>query len=341
MSESKIRWGVLGTARIARILFNGAVQQSKTGLLYGIASRDREKADQWKSEFAFKKVYESYEGLIADPDIDAVYIPLPNNYHKEWCIKAAKAGKHVFCEKPVAMNADEVIEIKKAVEENNVLFAENYSFRYHPQSHELRRIIDSGRIGEVKNVVCSFHNHMKKRDTNIRLFPEMGGGVLMDLGSYMVSLSRFVFNTEPVSVVGHGVIDEKFGVDMTFNGILDFGSGRTATFATSFDNPGWQYLRVLGTEGELVLTTPLHPRGEYDGIHIRKEMVGNSGATRTFSDEHITIPFLEPFSAVVDAFGDAVNGKGTLGLQDSLDNMRVLDALKKSASTGCRINIKG
>jgi len=339
--SKKVRWGVLGTARIARILFNGAVQQSKTGTLYGIASRDQEKAEQWKTDFAFEKTYVSYDDLIADPNIDAVYIPLPNNLHKEWCIKAANAGKHIFCEKPIAMNAEEVIEIKKAVEQNNVLFAENYSFRYHPQSFELKKIIESGKIGEVKNVVCSFHNHMKKRDTNIRLFPEMGGGVLMDLGSYMVSLSRYVFGAEPVSVIGHGVIDEKFGVDMTFNGIMDFSNGKTATFATSFDNPGWQYLRVLGTEGELVLTTPLHPRGEYDGIHIRKEMVGNSGATRTFSDEHITLPFLEPFSAVVDAFGDAVNGKGSLDISDSLNNMRVLDALKKSSDTGSRVILEG
>jgi len=336
----KIRWGVLGTARIARILFNDAVKGSRDGVLYGIASRDFAKAREWQAQFGFTRAYEGYAALIDDADIDAVYVPLPNHLHAQWCLRAIGAGKHVFCEKPATLNAAECARVVRAAQAAGVVFVENYSFLYHPQSAQLKEILRQGQIGRVVNLVCSFHNYMRKRDGNIRLRPEMGGGVLMDLGSYMVALSRFIFDSEPLSVVGLGDPDPTYRVDLTFNGLLEFPAGRTATFATSFDNPGWQYLRVLGTEGELVLPTPLHPRGVNDGIHLRRETVVKSGAGRFFSDEHTAVPPLEPFTAVVDAVAAAIHdGSALIDPWDAVRNMRVIDALKLSAQEGRRIAV--
>lgn len=336
----RIRWGVLGCARIARILFNAAAQESRTGTLQAIASRDRAQADSWVEEYGYRTAYGSYGALLEDGDVDAVYIPLPNHMHAEWAIACAEAGKHVFCEKPVAMNAAEAERMMRAAEQAGVVFVENFSFRFHPRTARVREIIDSGSLGEVRSLVVSFHNKMRRGD-NIRYLPEMGGGVAMDLGAYAIAYSRFVYGCEPVSVIASAAMDPVYGVDMSFNGVLDFGGGRMATFATSFETRGWQHARILGSEAELTLRTPMHPRTDLDTTIIKHEKVAASGATRIDEEEMIETPIVEPFTAVVDNIGDHLIAGVPLMLSpaDAIANMRAIDACRQSAREGRAINL--
>lgn len=333
----RIRWGVLGCAGIAERVFNNAVQASRTGELYAVASRNLEKARAWQERFGFQKIYGSYAALLQDGLVDAVYIPLPNALHKEWTLAALRAGKHVLCEKPAGLTAAEVEEMVAAAREAGVHLVENFAFRFHPQSLRLRELLDGGAIGQVLGVEASFTFRMEDRTQNVRLVPELGGGAAYDLGCYPIAFSRFVFNREPVSVLAHAELHPQFRVDMTAAGLLDFGDGRTAVFFTSFEVPGEQRARILGTGGEILLPAPYHPRRPEDVIILRRYRPGSS----ELEEERISAAVLEPFTAVVDNLGAAIRGEAEplLSAEDAIAQARVLDAVFQSAREGRRIRL--
>lgn len=333
----RIRWGVLGCADIAEKVFNGAVQASQTGELYAVASRNLEKARTWQERFGFQKVYGSYAELLEDGQVDAVYIPLPNALHKEWTVAAARAGKHVLCEKPAGLTAAEVDEMVAAAREAGVYLVENFAFRFHPQSLRLRELLDGGAIGQVLGVEASFTFRMDQRSQNVRLVPELGGGAAYDLGCYPIAFSRFVFNGEPVSVLAYGDLHPQFQVDMTSAALLDFGEGRTATVYTSFQVPGGQRARILGTDGEIVLPAPYHPRRPDDVILLRRHRPGSSEP----EEERISSGVIEPFTAVVDNLGASIRGQAAplLAAEEAIAQARVVDAVLQSAREGRRIRL--
>lgn len=344
MKKKPINWGVIGCGRIAREVFNNAVCNSKTGELYAVASRSIEKAQEIKSKFGFKKTYGSYSALLNDKEVDAVYIALPNKYHAEWAIAAAKAGKHILCEKPATMNAAECEKVVAAAEEAGVFFIENFAFRFHPQSFKLRQLLDKGVIGEVISVEESMRfkvkNLLRISKENIRLKPNMGGGAAMDLTSYMIAFSRFVFNREPTSVLAYENLNSQLKVDMASNGILDFGNGCTATFSTSFETPGGQRGHIFGTNGEIFISSPLHPRKSEDTLVVKKIVPGAKGIRDEYEEEVVHSQVIEPFISIIDYLGEGILNNGDsdlLSAKDALCNMKVLDACIKSAREGSRI----
>lgn len=343
MEKKTINWGVIGCGRIAREVFNDAVLGSKTGELYAIASRSIEKAQEIKNQFGFQKAYGSYNALLNDKKVDVVYIALPNNYHAEWAIAAANAGKHILCEKPATMNAAECEKVVAAAEKAGVFFLENYSFRFHPQSFKLRQLLDKGVIGEVISVDESMHfkvrNLLRISKENIRLKLNMGGGVAMDAACYMIAFSRFVFNREPVSVLAYGDLNPQLKIDMTSNGILDFENGRTATFTTSYETPGGQSAHIFGANGEIFLSAPLHPRKYEDTIIVKKIVPAAKGWRDEYEEEIIHSQLVEPFISIIDYLGESILNGNTYLLysKDAVCNMKVLDACIKSAREGCRI----
>src|SRR5690554_6492248 len=330
-----VRWGVLGCAAIAEKVFNGAVQASQTGELHAVASRDLERARQWQERFGFRKAYGSYEALLQDPEVEAVYIPLPNALHREWTLAAVQAGKHVLCEKPAGLTAAEVEAMVAGARQAGVLFAENFAFRFQPQSVRLRELLDQGAIGQVLGLEASFTFRMEERSGDIRLAPALGGGAAYDLGCYPIAFARFVFGREPRSVLAFGDLHPQFQVEMTSAGVLDFGEGRTAAFFTSFEVPGGQRARILGTEGEILLPAPYHPRREDHVIILRRYRPGRSEP----EEERIATPVVEPFTAAVDNLGRAIRGQEAplLPAEDAIAQARVLDAVLQSARDGARV----
>ena len=341
-TEGRIRWGIMGCAKIAEMLFNQAVKDSSTGELYAIASRDEHRAQEWKNRFGFRKAYGSYRALLEDEDVNTVYIALPNHLHSEWAIEAARSGKNILCEKPAAMNVQETVAIVDAAVRNKVLFTENFAFRFHPRTTQIRKLIDEGVIGQVKSLLVSLHNVTPRSRAEIRYQREAGGGAAMDLGSYTVAFSRFIFGKEPMFVVAHQSIDAEFGVDISFNGILDFGDGGTATFATGFQNPGWQAARILGSDGEIFVRTPFHPRVPNDVTVLKRERMQAAGTVRIDEEESIKAPIIEPFLCVAENIGRVLRGEADLLLpgKESIANMRALEACVTSAIEGRRISLE-
>jgi xylose dehydrogenase (NAD/NADP) len=343
MNKKLVSWGVIGCGRIAREVFNNAVCNSKTGKLHAVASRNMEKAQEIRRQFGFQKAYEGYSALLNDKEVDAVYIALPNKYHAEWAIAAANAGKHILCEKPATMNSAECEKVVAAAEEAGVFFIENFAFLFHPQSFKLRHLLDKEVIGEVISVDVSLRfkvrNLLRISKDNIRLQPNMGGGAAMDLACYMIAFSRFVFNREPISVLAYGDLNSQLKIDMTSNGILDFGNGRTATFSTSFETPGGQRGHIFGTNGEIFITSPIHPRKSEDTIVVKRVVPGAKGIRDDYEEEVIHTQVVEPFISIIDYLGDSILNGNThlLSSKDAICNMKVLDACIKSAREGSRI----
>ena len=225
----KIKWGILSTARIGLEKVIPALQRSEFGEVVAIASRDQKKADGAAKKLSIPRAYDSYEQLLADPDIDAVYNPMPNHLHVPWTIKAIKAGKHVLVEKPIALSAEEAKElIRESDEHPDVKVMEAFMYRFHPQWQRAKELVQQGAIGDLRTVNSFFSYHNDDPD-NIRNQPLIGGGGLMDIGCYCISLSRFLFGREPERVTGTVDFDPRFQTDRMASGMMQFGNG-TATF---------------------------------------------------------------------------------------------------------------
>jgi len=255
MSDGIVRWGVLSTANINRKVIP-ATQAAERCEVLAIGSRDRERAEAAASEFGIARAYGSYEEVLADPDVDAVYNPLPNDLHEGWTIAAARAGKHVLCEKPLAMTAAEAERMVDACEAEGVLLMEAFMYRLHPTWRTVRETVASGRIGELR-AVQSWFSYFNDDPTNIRNIPEAGGGALFDIGCYSVNLSRMLFAAEPVGVQARVVRDPEMGIDVITSGILDFPDGVTTTKFTRNAEPN-QRVHVYGTEGRISTEIPFN-----------------------------------------------------------------------------------
>jgi D-xylose 1-dehydrogenase (NADP+, D-xylono-1,5-lactone-forming) len=324
--DRKIHWGVLGCAGIAERAFIPAVLASRSGRLAGIAARDEGRAKAWAGRFGFLRAFRDYAELIASPDVDAVYNPLPNDLHAEWSIRALRAGKHVLCEKPMALNAPEVRAMIQAAETNGALLMEGFMYKFHPQIATTLDLIRKGRVGEVRSVHSSFTFRFDRDALNYRWSPAMGGGALYDVGCYTLSAARLVFGAEPVSVFARGRVDPATGVDMTSAAVLEFPGGRFAQCDASFESHFQSRLVVVGSEGTLQLDRAFSAK-DFD-VEVR--------LARGDTQETIRVPRANMFTLMVEHFGDAVLGKSPLRYPaaDAWHNMRAIDACFESIRTG-------
>ena len=325
-----VRWGILGAANIARRRMIPALQQSARSQVLAIASRDQATAQRAADEMNIPRAYGSYEELLADPDIDAIYNPLPNHLHVPWSIRAALAGKHVLCEKPIAMTAPEARALMRVRDQTGVQICEAFMVRSHPRWHAAKSLVNSGRIGALRMVNGHFSYAMKSA-TNIRSKVEWGGGALLDIGCYPIALSRWLFDAEPMDVMATIDRDPEFGVDRYVAGILRFANG-TASFTCSGQLALAQSMQLFGTTGRIDVDVPFNPSETVPTrlvIDDGRDLQGGGMETIAFAP-------CNQFALQADAFVDAIQGRGTVpvSLEDSIANMTVLDALFRSAETG-------
>ncbi|WP_456272956.1 Gfo/Idh/MocA family protein [Bacillus sp. AK031] len=247
-----VKWGIMSTANIAKKALIPALKNCGNAEVAAIASTSGKAAEAAK-EFSIPKAYQSYEELLEDPDIQAVYIPLPNTMHKEWVIKTARKRKHVLCEKPAALTPEDVKEMADECRANDVLFMEAFMYQFHPQHHRVKELLEEGAIGDVRHMhsVFTFKLDFEKHKDNIRLNQGLGGGSVWDVGCYCIHSSRFILGQEPSEVYVKGNFNEHFGVDTKASGILSFKDGVTASFDSSFEQPMYDFYEVSGTKGSI------------------------------------------------------------------------------------------
>jgi predicted dehydrogenase len=322
----KIRIGVLSTAKIARTKVIPGMQQARNCEVAAICSRDGQAANRAAEELGIPKAYGSYEDLLADSDIDAVYIPLPNHLHVEWTLKALARNKHVLCEKPLGLNDDQVNRLINAQAAHpDVKIMEAFMYRFHPQWVETKRLVDQGAIGRPTSIQ-SFFSYFNNDPENIRNKADMGGGGLMDIGCYQVSLSRLLFNAQPRKAFGWMDKDPCFCTDRTFSGMLDF-SGRLSTFTCSTQLAPYQRVNVLGEAGRIEIIIPFNAPPDAPTQILLQQ-----------GDETETITFdaCDQYTLQGQAFAQAVleDTPVPISLMDSFANQHAMDALFKSAETG-------
>lgn len=330
--SQKLRWGVLGAAGIARAAVLPAITRSRNGTLIAIASRNPDEAAQQLSPSSAVDVV-SYEALLTDPRVDAIYIPLPNSMHAEWTIRAAEAGKAVLCEKPLAMTAAEAAHVAARCEAAGSPLMEGFMYRSHPQHNRVRALIAEGAIGEVTEVrahLCvDIMNPPDPR--NVRFSPQLGGGSLMDMGCYAISICRMIFGSEPVRVSARWHIDPTYNVDVGAGGVLEFPGGRFGIVSCSFVGNGQGSYTVVGRKGSIEL-----PRGIILGLGTR---VGEALIVVVDGDgrrREELLPAVDHYQLMVEEFADAVLARKAVPLppSDSIRNMMVLDAMARSARSG-------
>ncbi len=329
---STVRWGILSTARHGEKTMLPAFRQARETEVVAIASRDVERARAYAQQHGIPVSYGSYEALLDDPNIDAIYIPLPNNMHKEWAIKAAQAGKHVLCEKPIALNATEAEEMVAAFAEAGRVLAETFQWRHHPQAHAVRELIEDGTIGEVRFIDAGF-SFLIAREDDIRLDPALGGGSLYDVGCYPVSLARFMVQDEPLAVTAQAHWTER-GVDDRMAATLEFPNGVLAHINCGFSLPLRRYYEVVGSLGSLYVNRAYNPIGDRSSEIVR------------YGDDRMMIETvqLEPansYTLMVEDFNRAVTGEAPprFPAEDAVKNMRVIDALYRSAREGGTVEV--
>jgi predicted dehydrogenase len=327
----KVRWGVLGAARIATSKVIPAMQLGQWCEVTGIASRNRARAEEAARQFGIPKAYGSYEEMLADSEIDAVYNPLPNHLHVPWSIRAAERGKHVLCEKPAGMNAAEVRDLIAARDRTGVTMGEAFMIQTHPQWLRLVELVRAGRIGQLHSAVGTF-SYFKLDADNIRNIREYGGGALMDIGCYPIKCSRMVFGEEPTRVSASIVRDPRLdNIDMLTSAILDFPSGH-CIFTCSTQVQLQQSMRFYGTTGRIEPEIPFNPApGEISRIVIDdgRDLNGGGAAVEEF-------PGCDQYTIQGDRFSRAIreSGQPPVPLEDALLNMKVIDAVFRSAETG-------
>ncbi len=335
MSEQKMNIGILGAARIAAGSLIPAVHKSVNARVAGVAARDLARANEFAAEHNIPKTYGSYQEMLADPEIDAVYNPLPNNLHSSLSVEALQAGKHVLCEKPFAMNVAEATQILEVAKKNNLVAMEGFMYRFHPQIAQAQAWIAAGKIGELKLIRPSFGFFLDE-DSNIRWVKELGGGALYDVGCYCVNISRTFAGREPTRVYGAADWTDANhagggGVDHAFAGILEFGDGLRSSFDCSFSQSFRQRLELVGTTGSIVLTEPYVPGRDKNGGDA-KSGHGSIAPTLLLNGETVVGEINDQYQSMVEHFVRAARGQEQLrfGPDESVRQMRVLDALFES-----------
>ena len=326
----KVRWGVMGVAKIATAKVIPAMQGGELTEVTAIASRDQPKADAAAAELGIPKSYGSYEELLADPDIDAIYNPLPNHLHREWTIAAAEQGKHVLCEKPIGMSSAEAEELIAVRDRTGVKMQEAFMVWTHPQWLRAVEICRSGRLGKIGSYTGHF-SYFNDDPTSIRNIAEMGGGALMDIGCYLLTTSRMIFGEEPRRVMGLVQHDPRFSVDVLTAMILDFPSGQ-AIGTCSTQMIYHQRVQVFGTEGRLEIEIPFNAPND----RPCRLWVDNNGDLLGAGIETIEIDTCNQYRIQGDEFSRAVLDDTDVPypLEMSLQNMRLIEAVFRSAETG-------
>jgi predicted dehydrogenase len=315
-----VKWGIISTAHINRLVIPPAHASAKVDLI-GVASRDADRAREYADKWEIPRSYGSYEELLADPEIEAVYISLPNTMHCEWSIKSVEAGKHVLCEKPMTRHPEEVESAFDAAEQCDRLLSEAFMWRHNPQAAKLKELVAGGAIGDVRLVRTAFSYSLYDAH-NIRLQTELQGGALMDVGCYCVSGSRFLAG-EPESVYGAAWFGDT-GTDWVFAATMKFPGNVLAQFDCGTALPDRDELAVYGSEGSIFLDDPWHARNPV--IEVRTE----AGV------ERIEIDPVNSYGLELENLSDAIRGEGELllGRHDAVAQARVLEALQTSAETG-------
>lgn len=330
----KIRWGIIGTAGIAKRSVIPGIQLSETGEVVAIASRTLGRAQRTAEELNIPVAYGSYEELLEDPTIDSVYIPLPNHLHKEWTIRAAQAGKHVLCEKPIGLNASEAKEMVEVCKKANVVLAEAFMYRYHPRYKMVADVIQSGEIGELRGIHAAFTFNNADDHGNVRYRKEWGGGSLYDVGVYPISIARLLLEQEPLAATVHALFSESHDdVDMMASGILEFNHGVALTFDCGMWAAGRNTLEVLGTKGRIEVPSAfVIQQNEEDNFFV----ITNEGR------REIEVPKLNQYALQADAFGRRLLSGEPLPYpaNDAVLNMKVLDACLTSAREKRRVEVK-
>jgi predicted dehydrogenase len=325
----KVSWGVLSTAKIGMEKVTPALQRSQWCDVRAIASRSLSGAQDAAARLGIPQAYGSYEELLADPGIEAIYNPLPNDLHVPLTLAAARAGKHVLCEKPMALNANEAAQLREVADKVHIM--EAFMVRFHPQWLRTRELVRSGALGELRTVQ-SFFSYFNRDSTNIRNIASTGGGALFDIGCYPIVAGRFLFDAEPVRVMALAEMDPDFGVDRTFSALLDFGGGRRLDFTVSTQSNPYQRVHAVGTKARVEIEIPFNaPQGEATRIFVDDGTVlgGGGAAVETFAP-------CDQYSLEGDAFSMAIRGETPLpyGVEDAILNMRVIDALFTSQRSG-------
>jgi predicted dehydrogenase len=322
--DRKVRWGVLSTANIGRSAVIPAIQHSSNGDLVSIASRNPNKARDFARDIGIPQSYGSYDALVSADDIDAVYIPLPNSMHAEWTIKAAERGKHVLCEKPLAMNADECARIETAADQNDVKVMEAFMYRFHPRTQRVIELARSQVVGETRFIHSEFT--IRITDTaNIRLQTALGGGALMDVGCYCVNTSRMIAAQEPFEVQAYPNWGPT-GVDEQMVANLRFASGLLAQFDCALTLSHRESYQIVGSEGVLDVPVAFVP-GTNETV-IRQTQGGKETLHRFAGDDE--------YRLMVEHFAQCVltDQQPRYPPADGIANMRIIDALYRSARTG-------
>jgi predicted dehydrogenase len=328
-NDAPLRWGILGTARINRMLIP-PLQASPDNRLVAVASRDLERAEAYAREWKIPRAHGSYEALLADPEIDAVYIPLPNHLHAEWTIKAARARKHVLCEKPLALTLEDVDAMAAACREAKVVLAEGFMYRHHPQTLKVKQLLDEGAIGALRYLRGAFTFELT-RPNDVRLKPEWGGGCLWDVGCYPVSFARFLVGREPASVFGCQTLGPT-GIDETFAGQASFPGDVLFQFDSGFRSPSRAEMELAGTRGWIRIHHPWRPEQDHPLLLHR------DGRT-----EEIHVPGEDRFLLEVEDLRAAVrSGRAPrMSLADSRANVAALLAFLRSAREGRPVRLDG
>ena len=329
MLAEKVRWGVLGCAKIAVQATVPGIQRSATGTVVAIASRDASKARETAAELGIPAWYGSYEALLADPTVDAVYIPLPNHLHREWTLRAAAAGKHVLCEKPAGLTAQDALEMVTACRKAGVNFAEAFMYRYHPRYDQIAATIQAGDIGPIRGIHAVFSFNNANAVDNIRHRRQLGGGALYDVGCYPVSAARLLLGQEPEAATVLAQFSPNHdGVDMMATGLLEFPGRVGLTFDCAMWASGRNTLEILGADGR---------------IEVPHAFIGPPGYWVVTGRERrwLEVPDLNPYSLQADSFGQSLLHGEPLRF-DSMDavlNMNALDACLTSARRGERVRV--
>lgn len=325
-----VRWGILSTAKIAREHLMPALAAAPNCEVVAVGSRDLAKADRFGDRFGIEHRHGSYEELLANPDVDAIYNPLPNHLHDVLTLQAAAAGKHVLCEKPFTMDAAQAIKLRDdlAALPQPVKVMEGFMYQFHPQWETVIEMVRSGRIGRLVSVQTWF-SYFGDDPANIRHNPDWGGGALMDIGCYAIHSARKIFGEEPTRIQGTLEIHPTYGVDITCSGILDFDSGH-ASFTVSTQSDGDQRVHIVGTEGRIEITRP------FNAIADRPMVIRvGTGMGETYAEPLETLPFgpADQYSLMAERFADSIlTGQPVpVSLDDAINNMQVIDAIRAAA----------
>jgi len=334
--NERVRWGVLGNATIARVCVIPAIQKSRNGTVVALATRSPETAHEVVQRNGISRLYDNYADLLNDPGIDAVYVPLPNHLHRPWTLAALAAGKPVLCEKPLACNATEAEDMSLAAAASGLTLMEALMYRFHPRSRRIRQMVRDGSIGTLRMVRTAFcfriEDELMRSGDNFRLNPATGGGALLDVGCYGVSLARWLFDSEPLRVQAQADVNAA-GIDVHLAGSLAFAGGGLASLEISFVSALQQTYSVVGDRGAIDLPHDAFIPWQKDAGFVLRGRDEETGTRHPVAGA-------DQYQLMVEHFADAVLGRSALAYppEESVANMQVLDALSRAARSGrCEI----